>query len=81
MIQLDLINKIYTEAQGNDELPEHVASSIYEVLNITENLKGKEASLNQLLEQIREYDPHADIGCFGGGVSLTTIIKTINSLK
>lgn len=80
MIKNDIIEKIFSAVRENDELPEHVTSSIYEVLHRTEELEAKEPALKQLLEQISDYDPHGDVGCFGGGTSLAAILNTVKRL-
>lgn len=80
MVSDETITGILSAVCINDELPDYIVDAINRLVASPERLTGKESELRTLLEQLEDYDPHAGIGCFGGGVSAASIQRTLDLL-
>ncbi|GFO70843.1 hypothetical protein GMLC_44220 [Geomonas limicola] len=78
--QLELLRSTARELRQADEFPTWLLSEFEAILEHPDRYTREAALLERLLAEIRDYDPYAGMGCFGGGTSTATIQATLREI-
>ena len=77
----DLLVEVTRTAQIEDELPDYLVDSIFEIVDEQFKYSGLGDDISKLIEQIKLFDNYGQTGYIGMGVDCHILDSTLRRLK